>query len=114
MVDRMIRLIIIAAFLLLWLAAPAVAASAWEALGNGCSAGPLSDFLNSIFRACCDRHDYELSQSYDLADFIAGNIRFARCTVEVNKFWGAIASAAVWTPIGLLMFYCSDKEGVKR
>ena len=81
----------------------------WD-LPNGCSAGPLSGFLNSLFQTCCDRHDYALSWTRDFGDFVAGNLEFARCTIEVSPFWGTLVSVAVATPVGLWMFLTGPKR----
>ena len=81
----------------------------WD-LPNGCTGGPLSDFLNSMFQACCDRHDYDLSWTRNLADFIAGNLEFARCTFEISPVWGGIVSIAVGTPLALWYFLTGPKR----
>jgi len=90
-----------------------VAGVDWS-LPNGCTGGPLSNWLNSMFETCCDRHDYDLSWTHNIGDFVAGNLAFARCTIEVSPFWGALVSLAVATPVGLWMFLTGPKRSGAR
>lgn len=76
---------------------------------DGCTAGPLSSFLNALIGACCDAHDTALDHSFDLATFARANWEFARCVWAFNPVLAVVVFLVVTGPLGLLMYYYGPK-----
>ena len=57
---------------------------------DGCTAGPLSGWLDGMIGACCALHDSALDHGYDLASFIVGNWQFAGCIWGVHPWLAPI------------------------
>lgn len=76
---------------------------------DGCTAGPLSEWLNGMIRVCCDAHDLALDAYYDLPTFMAGNAEFFGCVAAVHPWLAPIVFAVVAGPIGLLLYWFGPK-----
>lgn len=80
---------------------------------DGCSAGVLSQALNSnpAIRACCDAHDVALAQSFDPLVFMRENELFRICLEQAtnNPAIGWLGWAAVSSVVGWLMFKFGKK-----
>jgi len=76
---------------------------------DGCTAGPLSAWLDGMIGACCDLHDRALDHSYDLAHFIAGNAEFVGCIAVSHPVLAQVLGLAVGGPIGLLLYWFGPK-----
>lgn len=76
---------------------------------DGCTAGPLSGWLNGLIGACCDAHDHALDHSTDLATFVAGNWDFAACVWGVNPALAIVAGVVVST-LGVPLYLFSRKR----
>lgn len=78
---------------------------------DGCTAGPLSEWLTAQVGLCCDAHDLALDHSYDLWTFIEANVAFGQCVAQMAG-WGmaAIMLAAVSGPIGWLLYQFGPKR----
>ena len=81
---------------------------------DGCTAGPLSAWLNSMIGACCDLHDAALDHSTDLGTFIAGNWSFASCVWSVHWWLAPAVFAVVAGPVGLLFYRFGPKREASK
>lgn len=81
---------------------------------DGCTAGPLSGWLNGMIGACCDLHDSALDHSFDLSTFIAGNWQFAGCVWAVHPVLAPIVFLAVAGPVGLALYLFGPKRQSTR
>ncbi len=80
---------------------------------DGCTAGPLSGWLNGMIATCCDLHDRALDHSVDLATFAAGNWAFAQCVWAGHPVLAPIVFVAVAGPVGLALYWFGPKRGAK-
>jgi hypothetical protein len=78
---------------------------------DGCTAGPLSDWMNSLVRSCCDLHDSGLDHTFDLGTFVHQNWAFAQCVWVVSPVLSVVVFLVVAGPAGLLMYYFGPKTG---
>lgn len=81
---------------------------------DGCTAGPLSDWLNGWIGACCDAHDLALDHSLDLWTFIEANIAFGQCVAQISGPLAVVALITVASPIGWLLYRFGPKRGDGR
>jgi hypothetical protein len=79
-------------------------------LADGCTAGPLSDWLNGLIGVCCDLHDAALDHSFDLGTFVQGNVDFARCVWAVNPLLAFVLFLAVSGPVGAALYWFGPKR----
>lgn len=79
-------------------------------LDDGCTAGPLSAWLNSVIGQCCTAHDTALERGFDLGVFWTANIEFGQCVSVVSQVLALVALAAVSSPIGLLLYRFGPKR----
>lgn len=77
---------------------------------DGCTAGPLSGWLNGLVGACCDAHDAALDHGYDLGGFVQGNWAFARCVWAINPALAVVLFAVVAGPVGLALYLFGPKR----
>jgi hypothetical protein len=78
---------------------------------DGCTAGPLSDWLNGTIRVCCDAHDLALDHTVDLWTFISGNAAFGWCVAQTGgPVLALLCLAAVSSPIGWLYYRFGPKR----
>lgn len=77
---------------------------------DGCTAGPLSSWLDGMIGACCELHDSALDHGYDLASFVAGNWSFAQCVWGVHPWLAPIVFVAVAGPVGLAFYLFGPKR----
>jgi len=77
---------------------------------DGCTAGPLSDWLNSFVRSCCDAHDDALDHSFDLPTFVHANWDFAVCTWHAMPWFAPVLFIAVSGPVGLVLYWFGPKQ----
>lgn len=77
---------------------------------DGCTAGPLSGWLNGLVGACCDAHDAALDHSFDLATFLRGNWEFVRCVWAVSPVLAVALFIVVSGPVGLLLYRFGPKR----
>jgi hypothetical protein len=77
---------------------------------DGCTAGPLSDWLNGVIGLCCDAHDLALDHSFNLWTFIEGNIAFGQCVAQVSGPLAFVVLAAVSGPVGLALYWFGPKR----
>ena len=77
---------------------------------DGCTAGPLSYWLNGMISRCCDLHDLALDHSSDLGTFVRGNWDFALCTWQVHPWLAPIVLVAVSGPVGLWLYLKGPKR----
>ena len=76
---------------------------------DGCTAGPLSDWLNGIIRGCCDAHDLALDHGTDLPTFLDANWALFQCASHASPALAAIVYAAVAGPVGWLLYRYGPK-----
>lgn len=78
---------------------------------DGCTAGPLSEWLTGMIGFCCSMHDLALDHSYDLWTFIEGNIAFGQCVAQTAGIALALLVAALVSgPIGWLLYQFGPKR----
>lgn len=77
---------------------------------DGCTAGPLSGWLDGMIGACCDLHDSALDHSFDLGTFIAGNWQFASCVWAVHPILAPVVFLVVAGPVGLALYLFGPKQ----
>jgi hypothetical protein len=77
---------------------------------DGCTAGPLSGWLDGMIGACCDLHDAALDHSFDLGTFIAGNWDLYRCVAAMHPILAPIVLLAVAGPVGLALYWFWPKR----
>lgn len=76
---------------------------------DGCTAGPLSDWLDGLIGACCDAHDLALDHSTDLGTFLMGNWDLLACAWQVQPWLAVVVFLAVSGPVGLALYRCGPK-----
>lgn len=79
-------------------------------LDDGCTAGPLSGWLNSIIGQCCAAHDAALDTGFDMGSFWAANWDLAVCVSHVSPLLALVTFVAVSSPIGLLLYRFGPKR----
>lgn len=77
---------------------------------DGCTAGPLSTWLNGMIASCCDLHDAALDHSFDLGTFVSGNWQFATCVWARHPVLAPIVFLAVAGPVGLALYLFGPKR----
>lgn len=77
---------------------------------DGCTAGPLSGWLNGLIAGCCDAHDLALDHSTDWQTFVDANWQLLQCVAHVSPVLAAGVFAAVAGPVGWALY----KFGPKR
>jgi hypothetical protein len=78
---------------------------------DGCTAGPLSEWLNGTIRLCCDAHDTALDHSTDIWTFIQANIAFGECIAQHAGIALALVLAGIVSgPIGWLLYQFGPKR----
>lgn len=77
---------------------------------DGCTAGPLSHWLDGLIGACCNLHDAALDHSYDLGTFIAGNWAFYQCVAAAHPVLAPIVFIVVAGPVGLGLYWFGPKQ----
>jgi len=76
---------------------------------DGCTAGPLSDWLNGLIAGCCDAHDLALDHSTDLGTFIDGNLKLFGCVWQTSPALAVGVLAAVASPVGWVLYKFGPK-----
>lgn len=77
---------------------------------DGCTAGPLSGWLNGMIGICCDAHDLALDHSTDLSTFVTGNWDFVVCVWAIHPWLAPIVGLAVAGPVGLALYLRGPKR----
>lgn len=77
---------------------------------DGCTAGPLSGWLDGMVGLCCELHDAALNHSFDLATFAAGNWDFATCVWGVQPWLAPLVFLAVAGPVGVALYWFGPKR----
>lgn len=78
---------------------------------DGCTAGPLSDWLNRTVETCCDAHDSALDHTFDLNTFIQGNWDLLACvTAHGHPILALAMFIAVSGPVGLYLYFFGKKK----
>lgn len=77
---------------------------------DGCTAGPLSGWLDGMIGACCDLHDSALDHSFDLGTFLSGNWAFVRCVWAISPALAVVVFLAVSGPVGLALYFFGPKQ----
>jgi len=76
---------------------------------DGCTAGPLSDWLNGLIAGCCDAHDLALDHSTDWQTFVDANWQLYQCVAHVSPALAAGVFVAVAGPIGWVLYKFGPK-----
>lgn len=79
-------------------------------LDDGCTAGPLSAWLNSTVGQCCMAHDAALDRGFSLGAFWSANIELARCVSHSSPLLALVVFAAVSSPVGLMLYRFGPKR----
>lgn len=79
-------------------------------LHDGCTAGPMSDWLNGMVGQCCMAHDLALDHGFDLMRFWQANTEFGACVAQTSPALAFVAFLAVSSPIGLLLYRFGPKS----
>lgn len=61
---------------------------------DGCTAGPLSDWLNGIIEGCCDVHDVAYSKVISIADKVIADMALGLCAAQHGHPWAALLVVA--------------------
>lgn len=77
---------------------------------DGCTAGPLSNWLNGMIGLCCDAHDLALDHSTDVWTFVRANIDFAACVSHVSGSLAVVVLIAVSGPVGWALYRFGPKQ----
>ena len=65
---------------------------------DGCTAGPLSDYLNSLAYECCRAHDLAYAHGVTVADKFAADASLWLCVVQHgHPIWATLMLVAVAT-----------------
>lgn len=65
---------------------------------DGCTAGPLSDFLNTFAYACCQAHDEAYRNGVTIADKLYADGNLWLCVAQTgHPVWATVMLAAVAT-----------------
>jgi hypothetical protein len=66
---------------------------------DGCTAGPLTDYLNTFACQCCKVHDSKWTDDATLVDLLKANVKWAGCVARTKPKW----RGALWAVIGFLI-----------
>lgn len=77
---------------------------------DGCTAGPLSEWLNGMISQCCMAHDYALDSGFDFGAFWRANVAMAECAAQVNPLLALCVFLAVSSPVGVLLYRFGPKR----
>lgn len=77
---------------------------------DGCTAGPLSEWLNGMIGHCCMAHDTALDSSYDWQVFWEANVALMDCAAKASPFLALLIFCVVSGPFGILLYRFGPKR----
>ncbi len=77
---------------------------------DGCTAGPLRDWLNGMIGQCCMAHDYALDSGFDLGAFWQANVALADCAAQASPLLALCVFLAVCSPVGVVLYRFGPKR----